>query len=315
MNHKRKTVAVAFLVLALIAPTAAQGQTTQTKAIAAIEAVSPESLTNLDVLANEDTVKARLHTPKNTAAIFSKRSTGVSLWAREIDKDAIDGSMGSSVAVLTSKDKVDIVPLAKTDGSVQTLLVFQSEKSAQNVAFNLDVPPDAQVALLPSGDIAVTSSNGSLLAGVAAPWAKDSQGRSVETWFEFADGVLTQHVAHSAHGYAYPIVADPWLGIDLYNKPYVTFETKGYRINVKPTSWGSAWVGIGTWFAHRDEVVTKLGTQAWRWTATIQEQFYCHLAGYPLGLPEYNMESWSPLVPWQTSLTSYQCNPDKGTWY
>ena len=31
--------------------------------------------------------------------------------------------------------------------------------------------------------------------------------------------------------------------------------------------------------------------------------------GSPAGYPEYNMESWSPLVPWFQSLFLYRCNP------
>lgn len=85
-------------------------------------------------------------------------------------------------------------------------------------------------------------------------------------------------------------------------------------MNVVPTAWGQIWAGPALWWAHRDEVVTKLGSNSWRWTSTIQEQFYCHIAGLPLSLPEYNLESWRPFVGWAVSLAQYQCNPYEGGW-
>lgn len=111
-------------------------------------------------------------------------------------------------------------------------------------------------------------------------------------------------------------MADPWWGIDLYHSPYVSFESKGYKINVTPTNWGTNIMnrGIETWWAHRDEVKTKLGGNAWRWTDSIQEQFYCHIRGVPASLPEYNMESWRPTINWLDSLVRYRCNPYDGYW-
>lgn len=93
-----------------------------------------------------------------------------------------------------------------------------------------------------------------------------------------AGATLTQVIDHSSGGFSYPIVADPWLGQDLYNQPWVTLVMQSWIVNVVPTTWGVVWAGPLTWFAHRDEVVSKLGSEWWRWTNTIQEQFYCHIA-------------------------------------
>ncbi|WP_229663196.1 DUF2599 domain-containing protein [Microbacterium album] len=85
-------------------------------------------------------------------------------------------------------------------------------------------------------------------------------------------------------------------------------------MNVTPRAWGQTWAGPATWFAHVDEVKSKLGSNSWRWTDTIQEQFYCHIAGLPASLPQYNLESWRPLVNWAQSLVQYRCNPYDGAW-
>lgn len=48
------------------------------------------------------------------------------------------------------------------------------------------------------------------LVAVAAPWAKDANGKDVRTYFTTNGKKLTQHVAHKAQGVAYPVVADPF---------------------------------------------------------------------------------------------------------
>lgn len=150
----------------------------------------------------------------------------------------------------------------------------------------------------------------------AEPWAKDANSKAIPTRYVIDGTKLTQIIDHRADGIAYPVVADPWFGIDLYYSPYVSFVSQGYKINVTPTNWGTNInnTGIETWWAHRDEVKTKLGGNAWRWTNSIQEQFYCHIRGIPASLPEYNMESWRPTINWLESLTRYRCNPYDGYW-
>jgi hypothetical protein len=204
------------------------------------------------------------------------------------------------------------VPIPKNDGSVQIVTVLDSAAAPTAYRFALELPAGASIQEGENGAIAIVSKEGELVVGVSAPWAVDANGTAVPTRYEFDGATLTQVVDHASSAFAYPVVADPWLGIALYGSPSVTFPSGGYSINVTPTAWGGSWSGVGNvgmWWAHRDEVVSKLGSSSWRWTTSIQEQFYCHIAGYPLGLPQYNMESWRPLVYWESSLVLYQCNP------
>ena len=135
------------------------------------------------------------------------------------------------------------------------------------------------------------------------------------TRFEVAGTTLTQVIDHKGADFVYPIVADPWFGIDLYGQPWVTtYVGQTWKVNVVPTSWGLQYNSPAIWWAHRDEVVTKLGSNAWRWANTIQEQFYCHIGGGVFALPVYNLESWRPFVGWAVSLVQYRCNPYDGGW-
>jgi hypothetical protein len=199
-------------------------------------------------------------------------------------------------------------PLAKEDGSLQILTVIESADASTRYEYNFDAL--GQFLLKQSGDgVIIESESGDFIAGIAPAWAKDSKGVPVPTHYEINGTKLIQVVEHTGSDFAYPIVADPWLGIALYGAISLNYYSYGYKINLTPTSWGIANSGAAQWWAHVDEIKSRLGGNAWRWTNSIQEQLYCHLAGIPASLPQYNLESWRPTVNWATSLVSYQCNP------
>ena len=205
--------------------------------------------------------------------------------------------------------------IPKKDGSLQIATTIESASAPSSYRYELDVPPGSTLSPTGDGSVQIIASDGKFIAGVAAPWAKDATGKSIPTSYEIDGMSLIQIVEHkSAANVTYPVVADPWLGQDLYNQPYVSFAPQGYKINVTPTGWGVTILAPQTWWAHRDEVKTKLGGNAWRWTNSIQEQFYCHIAGVPASLPEYNLESWRPTINWAESLARYRCNPYDGGW-
>jgi len=242
-------------------------------------------------------------------------ATDVSIWlpgsAAASKKDSV---AGESVRVFDHGDGASSVPLVKDDGSVQILTIIDAAGAPESYSYALDVPDGASLAVDEGGAVQITGADGEFIGGVAPPWAVDSEGAAVPTRYEVAGATLTQVIDHDGGEFSYPIVADPWLGIDLYGQPWISFVSQGYKVNVTPTAWGQVWAGPLTWWAHRDEVVSKLGSSSWRWTNTIQEQFYCHIAGLPFSLPVYNLESWRPFVGWAVSLAQYQCNPYDGGW-
>ncbi len=280
----------------------------QTRSLEAIQRVAPE------VFENQSNQRRSSQAIK-PGSLFISNERGIELEVGDLEVEKSLGFNGATYRVLKGKDGIDYIPIAKSDGSVQTAAVLNSAGTSERLSFRFKIPADAVAIIVKTGEVVVLNSSGELVAGISAPWALDAKGKSVDTWFEVAEGELIQHVDHRDGTYEYPIVADPWLGVDLYGWPSITNVTgKGYKVNVTPTPWGQAMAGLGTWFAHRDEVVTKLGSQSWRWTNTIQEQFYCHIAGLPFSLPEYNLESWRPLVNWSISFPLYRCNPYSGGW-
>jgi hypothetical protein len=275
-------------------------------ALAESESPTLKSIADVAPSALSDSVVQPL---SNDGTLFNDARTGLRLSIDTVVANRLEIHGNQSHRVLRTQDGFNLVPLAKTDGSVQTIFVITKPTNPKSINFNLDFPKQSSVKILPSGEVLIVDAKGVMIGGISRPWAYDANGKPVKTQFEFSKGKLIQHVFHDSANFEYPIIADPWIGIDLYHDPYVTKHKQGYRINVKPTLWGLTTVSSPTWFAHRAEVLTKLGKNAPLWSDTIQEQFYCHIFGSPAGYPEYNMESWSPLVPWFQSLFLYRCNP------
>jgi hypothetical protein len=62
----------------------------------------------------------------------------------------------------------------------------------------------------PDGAIEALYAAGLVIAGRAAPWARDAHGRDVPAHFEVDVMTIIQVVEHRGGGYAYGITADPW---------------------------------------------------------------------------------------------------------
>ena len=184
--------------------------------------------------------------------------------------DVLSGCSSPTEPVVT-------VPLVKDDGEILTII--DGATAPESYSYAVDVPAGASLTVDEDGAVHITGEAGEFIGGVAPAWAVDASGAPVPTRYQVDGTTLTQQIDHDGGQYAYPIVADPWLGQDLYYNPTVQFVSQGYKVNVQPRAWGQQWAGPATWFAHVDEVKSKLGGNAWRWTNTIQEQFYRHISG------------------------------------
>ncbi len=119
-------------------------------------------------------------------------------------------------------------PLA--GGGAQFLVAIGGADSPEEHAFPVDVPAGAQLTLTDDGGAQVTGADGSTLASIPAPWARDANDRAIPTHFTIVDGALVQVVEHVGAGAAYPVLADPSF-IALAGR--ATVRTDGRRSEVK----------------------------------------------------------------------------------
>lgn len=198
---------------------------------------------------------------------------------------------------LSDDSSYSIVPVALTDGSVAIHSVLHDESAPTTFDYKLTLPEGSSLEVQQSdGSVIARDATGATLAFVAPPWAKSGNGADVPTYYTVKGTVLTQHI--SVDGATdFPIVADPWLGVDLvsyYN--FTAVSGQGWRLNVGPTAWARGYTGnplfptIGA--AGWDELRNKMtSAQRSRLNDSGRDQYICHM-GFAGTDPEWNMELW-----------------------
>ncbi len=227
--------------------------------------------------------------------------------------------LGSGLTGFDNANGTWSVPIAHPDGSLQLTTVIDGPTSPTEYRHELQLPAGA-VARDDGGFITFWSSTGDFLGGVAPAWAVDADGRDVPTSFRLDGTTLVQLVAHDA-GDAYPVVADPWLGADLFGGRSVTTAGGDVRYNFSRTTWGVAvhtGVAGGGGPGALAAGIAILQTAGWDelttpWPAitnkpTLKQQFDCHVVG---GFFEgqWNLERYRTNKPdWLGSATTHKCN-------
>lgn len=282
-----------------------------------IAEVAPQSVEVVDVgrVGDEVTVEtdsADITIPGDPGSVIvlepvdaGGEAVGVSLPVEVEVDDPVVASDGTVVYEATDGGS-DVAVQVVEDGSVRVHTIIPDAGAPTEYTYQLDVPASATLELLDDGAVAIWD-GGEWLGGVAAPWATDAAGRPVPTSYRLEGTAVVQTVDIPADA-TFPVVADPWLGNALYSKISVTVKSNGrWVVNAAPSAWGSFWNGMGTWDAHIAEVKNRVGST--RYNGTIYSQHVCHLMGWPLSLPEYNLESWRPNVSSAIQLVKNRCNP------
>lgn len=232
-----------------------------------------------------------------------------------IDLPGTSDATVSESSVSYDAGPIDIAVVPQREGSVQ-IFSIHDDASTPRVDYPLSLPVGTSIQINEDGSVGGYL-NGELLFFVGAPFANDSLGAQIPTHYEYNSGVLTQVLDLTSPDIAFPVIADPWMGQALYTNVYVkmyTFSTPhpgAWKVNATPTSAGGNYRGRDSWNAHRDEIKSKIATT--RWKATLEGQLWCHIAGYPLSLPEYNLESWRENWGWSEQ-TPWGCNYPEGGW-
>lgn len=271
---------------------------------------SPEddARTTFEALAPEEVLSSvapsTLHASTSTDAVATVADDTVSI-----------SSAVGAVTMTASEDSpyTTVVPVLMDEASALFAVVIDGPEAPEQYKFDFDVPHGAEATILEDGSIAFLTPDGSFVAGVATPWARDSNEREIPTWFTLDGNSVVQHVDLSdVPDTAFPVVADPWLGQQLVSSAWVTNQGgSAYVVNSVPTSWGRQYIDIMTHSAHVAELKQKLGGNASKVTATIDNQFICHVVNNGFGGgATYNMESWRPNIHWTLQSNPItKCNP------
>lgn len=100
-------------------------------------------------------------------------------------------------------------PLVNQDGSVQILTTIADANAPTAYEYQFDLGQGGTLKTNADGGVDVLDGTGGTIASIAAPWAIDSNGLPVPTWYEISGNNLVQRISHLGHATAYPVVADP----------------------------------------------------------------------------------------------------------
>ncbi|TCI42855.1 DUF2599 domain-containing protein [Exiguobacterium sp. SH3S2] len=208
-------------------------------------------------------------------------------------------------------------------GGVQILYNIESTESPKEYVLDLDITEGSRI-IHEDGEYKIVNEKGEVEVFIGSPWAKDSNGNEVETYYEIKDQQLIQHIDYE--GTDYPLVADPLFcsdTIDNTASKYTdsntfsvyprtcarTYITASYTLGGALLGvFGSTAIGKQMW----SEVVADASYQA---TSTanrpkLKDQFICHAVNpTTIWKSSWNLDTNRPDV---SLLDTYKalCNPD-----
>lgn len=121
---------------------------------------------------------------------------------------------GGDIKALSDAASYDVVPVVIDDGSVAIHSVLNDSTAPTTYDYVLDLPVGTDLQIEDDGLVIGYNDDGTAAVYVAPPWATDANGDEVATYYTVQGNILTQHVEVDADT-SFPVVADPWLGIDL----------------------------------------------------------------------------------------------------
>lgn len=116
--------------------------------------------------------------------------------------------------------------------------MIANESAPTRYDYRLTLPDGVSLIQGEGGSVYAITSEGEVVATIAAPWAKDALGTAVPTHYELRDTTLTQVVDHHGAGIVYPVVADPSIGVQWWGIiiKYNRAETKSIAAQASGTA-------------------------------------------------------------------------------
>lgn len=233
---------------------------------------------------------------------------------------ATQGERINAAAVeFDNRDGSMTVPVMKDDGSVQVTSILADTSAPTSYDYDLHLPEGATISVGETGVVTATAGE-RFIMGVAPAWAVDADGKTVPTHYEVRGSTLTQIVDHHSGEFAYPIVADPWMGVRLFSRiwvagsQHISMTTSTWGKVIQATGGGAGWLHgqmilNGAGWAEATSAIRMLTTKA-----TYYQQYQCHVLGAytPLtGGPSWDLEGWRANRPWWRTdggAFPYKCN-------
>lgn len=196
-------------------------------------------------------------------------------------------------------------PVLKSDGSLQIVTVIDGPSAPSRYDYTLSIPVGGRIEALDNGALQLLDQGGGFIGGIAPAWATDADGNAVNTHYEVAGLTVTQVVEHSESD-SYPIVADPYLGLQMVQSTaWTTRDPRGRTLVVTPTGWARAFggaylAGVYGWPEVESQQPSVRGNSQMQW------QYICHQQ-FAFFKSTWNLDTWVRRGSYLDSV-SHSCN-------
>lgn len=313
------------------------------QALQAIEAVSPELLDgainvtpeeggDTAIEADIEDVEITVPTDPSDPLTFKSDEGDITivLPASAEASDAVAAGVG--LVVFDNNDGSTTTPIVREDGTLQINTVIESPDAPDTYSYQVELPVGTTIQR--DGESLFFLNGDTLVGGLAPAWAQDADGQAVPTRYEVNGSIVTQIVEHDAT-FTYPVVADPWLGKNLFayvrnnvrpafkGKPVYTMELSRwgqliYRGSaafgfVAPGLSGLPVTALGYKIMTNNGWAEVISRQSRANTTSVKQQYVCHVRyGYPvLGSGwRWDLEAARPSYPGWTRANplNHRCN-------
>lgn len=274
---------------------------------ALIEAITETTFTHGELRGEFGRISIKVHdTAAEGIALTKEDGAALAVQLPFANSAATARAAGTAAVTFDNRNGSSTVPVVTDDGSVAIHTIVEGSASPERYVYQLDIPHGTHIKQEKSGEVLILDAAGASVFFIAAPWARDANGRDVPTRYELHGSTLTQVVKHSS-AFTYPVVADPSIGGFYMSK----YQWNGVRnkLTLWPTFAGST---FSPWLVYTygwPEVEGAVGNQ----NASMEEQFICHCAGNTvlaaLG-QTWDLETYRSVIsnPWDMFFGPSPCN-------
>lgn len=206
------------------------------------------------------------------------------------------------------------------DSGIRVQTVLHDDAAQRRHEYAVVVPPGGRIDRTEDGGLLVLDASSVPLGGFGAPWAKDATGADVPTHYQVTGDVVTQVVEVGSTA-TYPVVADPWLWVDLVQSARWVQRPDGWTLEVTPTGWaranaGGYAVGAAGW----SELYAKYRNvgRGIRYNLDgMRDQWICHQQIVAIRAPRkptWNLDEWRPNYSYAQTVNA-SCNPGGARWF
>lgn len=207
--------------------------------------------------------------------------------------------------IVHNSDNTDII-IQPIEGGIRQVVSIKNSEAPKAYQFPIELARGYNMKINTRGGVDIINNSGQIESGILPPWAKDSEGKDIKTWYTLDENILTQHI--DTTNAVYPILADPAFCSQYANSVWNEWRGGWDTIRVIPSVCGRAFSRDGL-SASFNEVHSKSGRQlsGSRYNSTFW-QWKCHTEFAQVIPGTWDLEIARPDVGYWGTVRS-QCNP------